>query len=422
MKTSLSSTGIKPINVESFNVQAVGVDKASFKNPLIRLMVNKFNQAGVSEIQIEYKGAVIRAGYKNSAIAMPRIQVIRLKALFRGLYGGIVGLSEAYVEGDWDTEDIDLVTDWALKNRSALKAAFKSKITFNWLNKLSHRLNQNSKTGSKKNIAFHYDLGNDFYRLWLDKSMSYSSALYSDQAQSLEDAQANKYRRIIELLKPRPNDKVLEIGCGWGGFAETLLAEHDVTLDAITLSAEQLAWTKNRLRDVPKEKLNVSLTDYRELNDKGHRYDRIASIEMLEAVGESYWQVYFSTLKKCLKPGGVAVIQVITINDEIFPEYRRKPDFIQRYIFPGGMLPSPSTVQEQIQQAGLTLSHEEGFGLDYAKTLRQWSQSFEQAWPEIEKQGFNQRFKRLWRYYLAYCQSGFKANTIDVRFYRITNG
>ena len=251
--------------------------------------------------------------------------------------------------------------------------------------------------------------------------MSYSSALFVDENQDLEEAQKNKYHRIIQLLNPQAGQKVLEIGCGWGGFAETLLNEHDVSLDAITLSAEQLAWAKNRLVDIPKEKLNLSLTDYRDLNDKECAYDRIASIEMLEAVGEAYWPTYFSTLKKCLKPGGVAVIQVITIDDEIFPEYKSTPDFIQRYIFPGGMLPSPLSMREQIDKAGLKLSDEQSFGLDYARTLQHWAQRFEQAWPQIAAQGFNQRFKRLWRYYLAYCQSGFKAKTIDVRFYRITN-
>ena len=410
MKSSVSSTDMPPTT--SVNTP--------LRNLVLRLFAYKFKKAGVSEIQIEYKGSVIRAGLKNSAYAVPRVKVVRLKALLRGLYGGIVGLSEAYVEGDWDTPDLDLATDWALQNRENIRQALKGNAFSKWFSRLHHNLNKNTRTGSKKNIAFHYDLGNDFYRLWLDRTMSYSSALFSDENQSLEAAQQNKYRRIIELLDPQAEQKVLEIGCGWGGFAETLLTEHDVKLDAITLSAEQLAWAKNRLADVPKEKLNLSLTDYRDLNGKACAYDRIASIEMLEAVGEAYWPTYFATLKKCLKPGGVAVIQVITIDDEIFPDYRRTPDFIQRYIFPGGMLPSPTIMREQITKAGLSLSDEQSFGLDYAKTLQYWAQSFEQAWPEIAAQGFNQRFKRLWRYYLAYCQSGFKAETIDVRFYRIT--
>lgn len=410
MKSSVSSTDMAPTT--SVNTP--------LRNLVLRLFAYKFKKAGVSEIQIEYKGSVIRAGLKNSAYAVPRVKVVRLKALLRGLYGGMVGLSEAYVEGDWETPDLDLATDWALQNRENIRQALKGNVFSKWFSRLHHNLNKNTRTGSKKNIAFHYDLGNDFYRLWLDRTMSYSSALFSDENQSLEAAQQNKYRRIIELLDPQAEQKVLEIGCGWGGFAETLLTEHDVKLDAITLSAEQLAWAKNRLADVPKKKLNLSLTDYRDLNDKACAYDRIASIEMLEAVGEVYWPTYFSTLKKCLKPGGVAVIQVITIDDEIFPGYRLTPDFIQRYIFPGGMLPSPTVMREQITKAGLSLSDEQSFGLDYAKTLHHWSQSFEQAWPEIAAQGFNQRFKRLWRYYLAYCQSGFKAGTIDVRFYRIT--
>lgn len=410
MKSSVSSTDMAPTSSVS----------TPLRNLVIRFFAYKLKKAGVNEIQIEYKDSVIRAGLRNPAYAVPRVKVVRLKALLRGLYGGMVGLSEAYVEGDWDTPDLDLATDWALKNRTSIRMALKGNVIFKWIGSLHHRLNQNTRSGSKKNIAFHYDLGNDFYRLWLDRTMSYSSALFSDENQSLESAQQNKYHRIIELLGPEAGQKVLEIGCGWGGFAETLLTEHDVKLDAITLSAEQLTWAKNRLADVPKEKLNLSLTDYRDLNDKACAYDRIASIEMLEAVGEAYWPTYFATLKKCLKPGGVAVIQVITIDDEIFPDYRRTPDFIQRYIFPGGMLPSPTIMREQITKAGLSLSDEQSFGPDYAKTLQYWAQSFEQAWPEIAAQGFNQRFKRLWRYYLAYCQSGFKAGTIDVRFYRIT--
>ncbi|HEY9136138.1 MAG TPA: cyclopropane-fatty-acyl-phospholipid synthase family protein [Pseudomonadales bacterium] len=411
MKSSVSSTAMAPTTR----------DTTLIENLVIRFFAYKFEKAGVNAIQIEYKGSVIRAGVKNTAYPVPQVKVIRLKALLSGLHGGMVGLSEAYVAGDWDTSDLDLVTDWALKNRSSIKMALKGNMVFKGLSKLHHRLNQNTRAGSKKNIAFHYDLGNDFYRLWLDRTMSYSSALFSDENESLEAAQQNKYRRIIELLDPQAKQKVLEIGCGWGGFAETLLTEHDVTLDAITLSEKQLAWAKNRMAEIPNEKLNFSLTDYRDLSDKEHAYDRIASIEMLEAVGEAYWPTYFSTLKKCLKPGGIAVIQVITIDDEIFPEYRRTPDFIQRYIFPGGMLPSPMVMREQIGKAGLSLSEEQSFGLDYAKTLQYWAKNFEQAWPEIAAQGFNQRFKRLWRYYLAYCQSGFKAGTIDVRFYRIIN-
>ncbi|MFT5720609.1 MAG: cyclopropane-fatty-acyl-phospholipid synthase [Motiliproteus sp.] len=383
----------------------------------IRYLASKLEQLGVSRVRlVAESGNSWTIGRVDHDLAVPVITLHNKRALARGWFGGLMGWAEGFMAGDWSCHRLLDVTDWAMANETAFESAFDGGRISALLDRLYHLLHNNSRRGSRRNIAFHYDLGNEFYRLWLDPSMTYSSALFSHPDQSLADAQQHKYQRVLDLVAPEPHQSVLEIGCGWGGFGEALLGQSNADWYGVTLSKEQLAWTQSRL-DVFAERASASLTDYRDLEQ---RYDHIVSIEMLEAVGEANWPTYFNKIKTLLKPGGRAVIQVITIADERFESYRKGADFIQRYIFPGGMLPSPAAMREQIAVAGFTLIHEEGFGADYARTLSLWSHAFEQAWPQIEALGFDARFYRMWNYYLAYCESGFKTGAIDVRFYQLS--
>ena len=319
---------------------------------------------------------------------------------------GDIGLTEAYLDGQWDSPDITGLMTLLAANREQLKKA----VYGSWRNLLAarirHWLNNNSRSGSKRNIMAHYDLGNDFYRLWLDPSMSYSAAIYRQADDgSLETAQHAKYRRILNCLSAEPGQTVLEIGCGWGGFAE-LAVQHGLKTTGVTLSPAQLEWAQKR---VPTAELR--LQDYRDLDEQ---FDHVVSIEMFEAVGERWWPTYFKTLAKSLKPGGKAVVQSITIRDDIFPEYRRSTDFIQQYIFPGGMLPSRAAFRAAAAKQGLVVREEFAFGRDYARTLAEWRHAFEARWPDIQKLGFDEPFRRLWRMYLCYCEAGFLAGNIDV--------
>lgn len=329
------------------------------------------------------------------------------EAMFgRVLARGDIGLAEAYLDGQWDAPDVTALLLLLARNRPALKQA----VYGSWTNlvaaRIRHWLNRNSRAGSKRNIMAHYDLGNDFYRLWLDRSMSYSSALFrSGEDDSLETAQQAKYRRILDRLQAAPGQQVLEIGCGWGGFARMAAAD-GLALTGLTLSPAQLAWAQNSAPAA-----DLRLQDYRDLNES---FDHVVSIEMFEAVGERWWPTYFASVAKALRPGGKAVIQSITIADELFADYRKGTDFIQQYIFPGGMLPSRQAFRAAAQKAGLAVTDEFAFGRDYARTLAEWRAAFERNWPQIAGQGFDDSFRRLWRLYLCYCEAGFLAGNIDV--------
>ena len=319
---------------------------------------------------------------------------------------GDIGLAEAYIDGAWDAPDLTGVMTLLAKNRDALRTAVYGRWQSLLMARIRHWLNNNSKTGSRKNIMAHYDLGNDFYKLWLDPSMSYSSALYrAVDDGNLETAQRAKYRRILRRIGAQPGQHVLEIGCGWGGFAEMAVAD-GLKTTGVTLSPAQLAWAQKRVPEA-----NLQLKDYRDIREQ---YDHVVSIEMFEAVGERWWPSYFKTIKNALKPGGRAVIQSITIRDDIFGEYRKGTDFIQQHVFPGGMLPSRSAFRAAAAKQGLTVHSEYAFGLDYARTLAEWRVSFEEKWPEIAAQGFDETFHRLWRMYLCYCEAGFIAGSVDV--------
>jgi len=319
---------------------------------------------------------------------------------------GDIGLAEAYLDGLWDSPDITALLTLLAANRDVLKKALYGSWRQLLAARVRHWLNRNSRAGSKRNIMAHYDLGNDFYRQWLDPSMSYSSAIYRDSdGGSLEVAQMAKYQRILNCLRAHPGQSVLEIGCGWGGFAEMAVGA-GLKVTGLTLSPAQLAWAQAR---VPAADLR--LQDYRDTQEK---FDHVVSIEMFEAVGERWWPSYFKTVARALKPEGRAVIQSITIRDDLFAAYRTGTDFIQQYVFPGGMLPSRSAFRAAAARQGLAVRNEYAFGLDYARTLAEWRVAFEARWPEIQKLGFDETFRRLWRMYLCYCAAGFRAGSIDV--------
>jgi cyclopropane-fatty-acyl-phospholipid synthase len=323
---------------------------------------------------------------------------------------GDIGLTESYLDGQWDTPDLTGVLTLLAKNRAALKKAVYGSWRSLLVARLRHWMNRNSRSGSQRNIMAHYDLGNAFYALWLDGGMSYSAALYRDLdsgsgGDTLARAQDAKYRRILQSLQAREGESVLEIGCGWGGFAELAVAQ-GLHTTGVTLSPAQLAWAQTR---VPAADLR--LQDYRDIDAQ---FDHVVSIEMFEAVGERWWPTYFETLARTLKPGGRAVVQSITIDDALFPAYRRGTDFIQQYIFPGGMLPSPEVFRAAAARAGLKVVDSFAFGSDYARTLAAWREAFEANWAQISTQGFDEQFRRLWRMYLCYCEAGFLAGSIDV--------
>ncbi len=333
------------------------------------------------------------------------------RACSAALKSGDIGFAEAYIDGHWQTNDLAGLLELLTRNRSALETAIYGSWWGSLLYRLRHLFNRNSKSGSRRNIHAHYDIGNRFYRLWLDPSMTYSSALFDTPGQSLQQAQQAKYQRIFDQLQLAPGSRILEIGCGWGGFAE-LAAKNGMQLTGLTLSTEQLEFAKERLLLAGLgQQSELRLQDYRDVRGE---FDGIASIEMFEAVGEEYWDSYFACVAERLKIGGRACIQTITIDDGMFERYRQGTDFIQQYIFPGGMLPSPSVFRAQAARHGLAVVEELAFGLDYGRTLAEWHRSFEQVDEQVRAQGFDERFIRTWKFYLAYCEAGFRAGNIDV--------
>lgn len=338
----------------------------------------------------------------------------RWRAILRLATGGNVGFATAYLDGDWSSPDTTQVVALAAANVEALEASLGSLLPLRLWNQLRHWLRGNSRGGSRRNIAHHYDLGNAFYSRWLDPGMTYSSALYTAPGQSLEAAQAAKIERVVALMALPPRAEVLEIGSGWGALGAAI-GQTGARVKGITLSREQLAWARERVaRDGLADRVQFELEDYR---DTRGRYDAVVSVEMIEAVGEAYWPIYFQTIADRLKPGGRAVIQAITIDERRFDGYRRDTDFIQHYIFPGGMLPTPSIIADEARRAGLAVVSVDRFGQSYAATLAEWRRRFLAAWPEIRPLGFDERFRRMWEYYLCYCEGGFLSGTIDVGHY-----
>jgi cyclopropane-fatty-acyl-phospholipid synthase len=339
------------------------------------------------------------------------------KVIWASIRRAQLGFFESYLAGDIESSDPTKLFKFYLNNRAALDGASTGIFFSSLFDKLWHKRRDNNPAGSKENISAHYDLGNDFYKLWLDETMTYSSAVFDASANSLEAAQRQKYARVIDALELKPNNSILEIGSGWGGFAEEAARKNKASVRGITLSKEQLAYAEERIaRAGLKRKCSFHFEDYR---DTKGVYDRIASIEMIEAVGEAHWPTYFRTLHDRLKPGGVAAIQGITIAEANYEAYRAGVDFIQRYVFPGGMLLTKTIMKEQAAKAGLILERVETFGQSYATTLRMWHERFEAVWPEVSKLGFDEKFRRVWKLYLAYCEAGFAEQVVDVGIYKL---
>ncbi len=339
-------------------------------------------------------------------------------AIRRLMTGGNIGLAEAYIDGLWESPDLRAVMALAAANEAEWEQVLAGSTWMRVVNSVLHRLRPNTRKGARRNIVDHYDLGNDFYAQWLDPTMTYSSALFTSPDQSLEEAQLAKIHRLCQAIDLKPGMSLLEIGCGWGAFAEVAARDYGAKVIGVTLSPSQLAFGQERIAKAGLAgQVELRLQDYRDVPET---FDRIASIEMFEAVGEAYWPVYFRTLNERLRPGGLVGLQTITIHDRLFPIYQRNADFIQRHVFPGGMLPSPKRLREEVAKAGLAWKSEHWFGPDYADTLARWNESFQAVWPRIagatrlSRMPCDARFKRLWEYYLLYCETGFRAGWTDV--------
>ncbi|MEM8784944.1 MAG: cyclopropane-fatty-acyl-phospholipid synthase family protein, partial [Pseudomonadota bacterium] len=325
---------------------------------------------------------------------------------------GGIGFAEGFMEDAWNTPDLEAVTQVVSRNVDLFSATHGGSRLRRWAFNLLHLLARNSKAGSRRNIAYHYDLGNDFYSAWLDPSMTYSSARYGKDDESLEAAQANKYASLADLLTLEPEHHVLEIGCGWGGFAEYAAREIGCQVTGITISQEQHDFAVARIKRAGLEdKVTIKFCDYRDIEGQ---FDRVASIEMFEAVGEQYWPTFFDKIDQVLKAGGKAGLQIITVPDKLFQHYKAHTDFIQKYIFPGGMLPSPGALRDNVSKAGLQWLDSVAFRHDYARTLLTWHERFLTAWPRLEPMGFDERFKRMWQFYLCSCAASFRSGNADV--------
>lgn len=324
------------------------------------------------------------------------------------------GFAEAYFDGHWSTNDLRTMFEIVMRNEEMLGSVLHGKLLARFRAVLSHMSNRNSHAGSRRNISYHYDLGNEFYATWLDPSMTYSSALFEGQQQSLMDAQKNKIDRIAQLLSPASDSKVLEIGCGWGALGSALVERTGCEVHGVSLSQEQLDYANEVHSD---SRIKFEYKDYRDLQGQ---YDHVVSIEMFEAVGRAYWSTYFSQLKKLLKADGTALLQIITIEESRFERYCKQPDFIQGYVFPGGMLPTRKILYQLIEEAGFKVSKAEWFGQSYARTLQIWRDNFERQLGRIRELGYDERFIRLWRYYLTYCETGFSRATTDVGMLHIS--
>jgi len=341
-----------------------------------------------------------------------RLIVHDFRFMRRALATGDIGFAEGYMAGEWDTPDLSNLLCVFAANWAKLKRVTHGNPLAGAFNSIRHMLRANSRAGSRKNIHAHYDLGNAFYERWLDPTMTYSSARFEAPGQALSAAQTAKYRALARNMGLQSGQSVLEIGCGWGGFAEFAAREVGAQVTAITISEEQFRFARERMfRQGLSERADIRFVDYR---DVGGRYDRVASIEMFEAVGQQYWPAYFAKIHSALKPGGRAGLQIITMRDEDFQTYRSRADFIQKYIFPGGMLPSETALRAVTEKAGLAWTAINRFGHDYAETLAQWHRNFEAAWDEIRRLGFDERFRKLWKFYLSYCEAGFRTERTNV--------
>ena len=364
-----------------------------------------------------FDGEALKFGNPNDKL-QANILIKKPSFNYNLIRGGSIGFAESYMRGEFETNNLSNLIELTARNIEIIHK-FSGLLDFSIINHVKNKIIKNTKSRSKENIAKHYDLGNDFFSLWLDETLTYSSAIFNDDTKSLSEAQNNKYQKLIDLIKPNNGDKVLEIGCGWGGFAEYLGKKYDVKLDCITISKKQFDFAKERIFKCGlNEKVNIEIKDYRDLNDK---YNSIASIEMIEAVGQNYLEGYFKTIKTNLSDGGKAAIQAITIDDKLFDRYKNKQDFIQKYIFPGGFLPNKNSINRYVSDNGLAINSYISYADHYANTLSIWRNEFLKKWDLIKNQGFDLTFKRMWEFYLSYCEAGFKSKNIDLIQFSMQN-
>ncbi len=364
-----------------------------------------------------HSGELLKFGNPRDSLKA-NLDIKKSNFTFNLIKGGSVGLAESYMRNEFQTKNLSDLIEVTARNIKQIHK-FSGLLDLPFINFFKKILIKNTKNRSKENIAKHYDLGNEFFSLWLDKTLTYSSAIFDEKSKDLSDAQNNKYQKLIDLIRPNSGDKVLEIGCGWGGFAEYLGKKYDVKLDCITISKKQFEYAKERIHKCGlNEKVNIEIKDYRDLRDK---YNSIASIEMIEAVGQNYLESYFKTIKNNLSNNGSAAIQAITIDDALFDRYKNKEDFIQKYIFPGGFLPNKNSINKYVSDNGLTIKSYESYADHYSDTLAIWRDEFNKKWDQIKNQGFDLTFKRMWEFYLCYCEAGFKSKNIDLIQFSIQN-
>ena len=383
-----------------------------------KIIFNILKRISVGYLEItSISGELLKFGnYEDKLKADLKIKSSALS--YNLIKGGSVGLAESYMKNEFETSNLSNLIELAARNINIVHK-FAGILDLKFLNFIKNKFIKNTKSRSKENIAKHYDLGNDFFSLWLDKTLTYSSAIFDEQNKDLAEAQNNKYQKLINLIQPNNGDKILEIGCGWGGFAEYLGKNYDVKLDCITISKKQFEYAKERIHNCGlNEKVNIEIKDYRDLNSK---YNSIASIEMIEAVGQNYLESYFKTIKDNLSDGGKAAIQAITIDDSLYDRYKNKQDFIQKYIFPGGFLPNKNTINKLVSKNGLSVNSYISYADHYADTLAIWRDEFNKKWSLIKDQGFDLTFKRMWEFYLSYCEAGFKSKNIDLIQFSLQN-
>ena len=384
-----------------------------------KIVLNKLKKIEYGSLKlINYDGQVFHFGNLEDKLTAD-IKINNEKFYFNIIVGGSSALGEAHMSKDFYSTNLTNLIELTARN-IRLVHSFSGSLRIQKIKNFIKKIfASNTKSKSLKYISKHYDLGNSFFSKWLDKSLTYSSAVYEKSNDNLEKAQKNKYQKLIDLLEVKDGNKVLEIGCGWGGFSEYLAKNYNVTIDCITISKKQFEFTKNRINDSGlNNKVNVMFLDYRDLNEK---YDKIASIEMIEAVGEKYLDKYFETIKRSLNINGAAAIQGITIRDDLFERYRSSEDFIQKYIFPGGFLPSLGFMKSLIRKNNLNLLKVNSYPDDYAKTLATWRENFLKVWSNIAPLGFDETFKRMWEFYLSYCEAGFKSKNIDLIQFSMSN-